>query len=97
MEMIKSSLEETKIPGLFDWKQKLGLFLQFIAFVVLIIFLVLTMMNQENIRWFYLTLSVNFLIMSWNNYRVFERKHFTWIYLIASVLFLVIFGGTFLG
>lgn len=94
---MKSSVEETKIPGLFDWKQKLGLFVQFIAFIALMILFVITMMNESYLRWFYLTLSVNFVVMAWNNYRVFERKHFTWIYLIGGIVFLVIFGGTFLG
>ena len=37
MKMMKSSFEETNIPGLYDWKQKIGFFVQFMSFVIFLI------------------------------------------------------------
>ena len=36
MKMMKSSMEETKIPGLYTWQQKLGLYTQFLSFKTLV-------------------------------------------------------------
>ena len=50
MKMMKSSLEETKIPGLYTWQQKMGLFTQFISFVIFLICFILNIIGKlENI------------------------------------------------
>ena len=97
MNMMKSSMEETKIPGLYDWKQKIGLFAQFISFVVFLVCFILNVITRLDLVWVLLVLFVLFLSMAYNNYMVYHRKHFTSIYLLGAVISIALFGGMLLG
>ena len=97
MKMMKSSVEETKIPGLYTWQQKMGLFTQFISFVIFLICFILNIINKLDTAWLFLILVVLLLSMAYNNYSIFKRKYFTVCYLIGAILCLGIFGGMLLG
>ena len=56
--MMKSSFEETNIPGLYDWKQKIGFFVQFMSFVIFLICFILNMIKRIDTKWLFLVLVV---------------------------------------
>ena len=66
-----------------------GLFIQFVLSALLLIFVVVWAFTQLEIvgTIIYLLLSLVFLVMGYNNYRIYKRKSFTAIYLLMSLYF----------
>ena len=95
--MMKSSFEETNIPGLYDWKQKIGFFVQFMSFVIFLICFILNMIKRIDTKWLFLVLVVLLGSMDYNNYMVFHRKYFTVLYFIGAIVCMIIFGGMIIG
>ena len=68
-----------------------GLFVQFVLSALLLVFVIIWAFIRSNIieGLVNLILGLVFLVMGYNNYRVYKRKAFTAIYLIIGVYFLI--------
>jgi len=68
-----------------------GLFVQFVLSALLLVFVIIWAFIRSNIieGLVNLILGLVFLVMGYNNYRVYKRKAFTAIYLIIGIYFLI--------
>ena len=76
----------------------IGLFLQFLLTALLLIFVIMWIFVRSNIveGLVNLMLGLVFMVMGYNNYKIYKRKMFTAMYLIIGVYFLVMsFVGIF--
>ncbi len=69
----------------------LGLFMQFFLSILLLIFCIIWLFVKSNIiaNVINVILGLVFMVMGYNNYKVYKRKAFTLIYIIIGLYFLI--------
>lgn len=74
-----------------DIKKTIGFIAQIIGIVLLIVFSIITIFNDSMKPILFLMLSINMLILTYNNIVTIKRKYMNVIYLIVAVYTFVIF------
>ena len=69
----------------------IGLFIQFLLTALLLIFGIIWLFSKESFVKVIIDLLIGlvFLVMGYNNYKVYKRKAFTALYLIIGIYFLI--------
>ena len=64
----------------------LGLMIQFILIFWIIVFSIITLIEQTFFNGMEILVSLTLLVMAYNNHKTFKRKHLTLVYIVVALL-----------
>lgn len=67
----------------------LGLMIQFILIFWIIVFSIITLLEQAFFNGMEILISLTLLVMAYNNHKTFKRKYLTLVYILAAIIIIL--------